>query len=97
MALKSFAVEGMFLVMVIIIIGSLIEAVYYFKLAGFMFEQAEKKEPLKISLGQKTLFGLLALALIIIGIVPMTISGFLLDAGSVMLDAGSYITLLAGG
>jgi len=97
LALKSFALEGMFTVLAIIIIGSLIEAIYYFKLAGFMFEKGEKREPLKISLGQKTLFGLLALALIIIGIVPMTISGFLLDAGSVMLDAGSYITLLVGG
>jgi len=97
LALKSFALEGMFTVLAIIIIGSLIEAIYYFKLAGFMFEKGEKREPLKISLGQKTLFGLLALALIIIGIVPMTISGFLLDAGSVMLDEGSYITLLVGG
>ena len=87
----------MFTVLAIIIIGSLIEAVYYFKVAGFMFEKGEKREPLKISLGQKTLFGLLALALIIIGIAPMTISGFLLDASSVMLDAKSYITLLAGG
>ena len=97
LALKSFAVEGMFTVLVIIIIGSLIEAVYYFKLAGFMFSKGEKREPLKISLGQKTLFGLLALALIIIGIAPMTISGFLLDAGSMMLDGESYVTMLVGG
>jgi proton-translocating NADH-quinone oxidoreductase chain N len=97
LALKSFAVEGMFIVLVIIIIASLIEAVYYFKLAGFMFEKGEKREPLKIAFGQKTLFGLLALALIIIGIAPMTISNFLLDAGSVMLDSTSYITILVGG
>jgi proton-translocating NADH-quinone oxidoreductase chain N len=97
LALKSFAVEGMFTVMVIIIIGSLIEAVYYFKLAGYMFEKGEKREALKIRLGQKVLFSLLALSLIIIGIAPMTVSGFLLDAGSVMLDATSYITMLAGG
>jgi len=97
LVLKSLAVEGMFMVLAIIIIGSLIEAVYYFKLAGFMFEKGEKRELLKISLGEKTLFGLLALALIIIGIVPMTISGFLLDAGSVMLDAKSYVTMLVGG
>jgi len=97
LVLKSLAVEGMFTVLAIIIIGSLIEAVYYFKLTGFMFEKGEKRELLKIGLGQKVLFSLLALALIIIGIVPMAISGFLLDAGSVMLDAGSYITLLVGG
>ncbi len=97
LVLKSLAVEGLFAVLAIIIIGSLIEAVYYFKLAGFMFEKGEKREPLKIGFGQKALFGFLALLLIIIGIAPMTISGFLLDAGSVMLDAGSYITLLVGG
>jgi len=97
LALKSFAVEGMFPVMAIIIIGSLIEAVYYFKLTGFMFEKNEKREPLRISLSQKALFSLLAFSLILIGIAPMTISNFLLDAGSVMLDSKSYITMLVGG
>ncbi len=97
LVLKSLAVEGMFAVLAIIIIGSLIEAVYYFKLVGFMFEKGEKRELLKITLGQKILFLFLALTLIVIGIAPMMISGFLLDAGSVMLDAKSYITLLVGG
>jgi len=97
LVLKSLAVEGMFMVLAILIIGSLIEAVYYFKLAGFMFSKGEKREPLQIGFGQKTLFVLLALALIIIGIAPMTISGFLLDAGSVMLDGKSYVTMLVGG
>ena len=97
LVLKSLAVEGMFIVLAILIIGSLIEAVYYFKLAGFMFSKGEKREPLQIGFGQKTLFVLLALALILIGIVPMMISGFLLDAGSVMLDGKSYVTMLVGG
>ena len=97
LALKSFAVEGMFVVLVIIIIGSLIEAVYYFKLLGFMFSKGEKREPLKIDLRQKAVFAFLAFSLILIGIAPMTISGFLLDAGSVMLDSTSYITMLIGG
>ncbi len=97
LALKSFAVGGMFTVLVIIIIASLIEAVYYFKLAGFMFEKGEKRETLKIGFGQKVLFSFLALSLIIIGIAPMLISGFVLDAATVMLDAKSYITLLVGG
>lgn len=97
LALKSFAVEGMFTVMAIIIIGSLIEAVYYFKLAGFMFIKGEKREPLKISVRQKSVFALLALSLILIGMAPMTISNFLLDAGSMMLDSKSYVTMLAGG
>ncbi|MEA3433481.1 MAG: proton-conducting transporter membrane subunit [Campylobacterota bacterium] len=97
LALKSFAVEGMFTVLAIIVIGSLIEAVYYFKLAGFMFAKGEKREPLKIGFTQKTLFGLLALSLIIIGIAPMMISHFLLDAATVMLDTKNYITMLVGG
>jgi multicomponent Na+:H+ antiporter subunit D len=97
LVLKSFALEGMFGVMTIIIIGSLIEAIYYFKLAGYMFENGEKREALKISFGQKSLFGFLAFSLILVGIAPMTISGFLLDAGSVMLDTTNYITLLVGG
>ena len=97
LALKSFAVEGLFTVLALIIIGSLIEAVYYFKLAGFMFEKGEKREPLKIALRQKIVFALLAFSLILIGIAPMMISGFLLDAATVMLDSKSYVTMLVGG
>ncbi|MCW8821234.1 MAG: proton-conducting transporter membrane subunit, partial [Sulfurovum sp.] len=97
LALKSFAVEGMFSVLVIIIIASLIEAVYYFKLAGFMFSKNEKREPLKIGLTDKALFTFLALSLIVIGIAPMMISHFLMEASTVMLDSKSYITMLVGG
>ena len=97
LALKSFAVEGLFTVLAVIIIGSLIEAVYYFKLVGFMFAKGEKREPLKIALIQKIVFALLAFSLILIGIAPMMISGFLLDAATVMLDGKSYVTMLVGG
>lgn len=97
LALKSFAVEGMFSILVIIIIASLIEAVYYFKLAGFMFSKNEKREPLTISLTHKALFTFLALSLIVIGIAPMMISHFLMEASTVMLDSKSYITMLVGG
>lgn len=97
LALKSFAIEGLFTVLVLIIIGSLIEAVYYFKLLGFMFSKGEKREPLKIALRQKIVFALLAFSLILIGIAPMMISGFLLDAATVMLDGKSYVTMLVGG
>ncbi len=97
LALKSFAVEGAFTVLVIVVVGSLLEAIYYFKLVGFMFSKDEKREELKISFRQKVLFGFLASVLLLIGIVPMTISSFLLDASSVMLDSKSYITTLVGG
>ncbi len=97
LALKSFAVEGAFTVLVIVVVGSLLEAIYYFKLVGFMFSKDEKREELKISFRQKVLFGFLASVLLLIGIVPMTISSFLLDASSTMLDSKSYITALVGG
>ncbi len=95
--LKSLAVDGMFMVLTTIIIGSLIEAIYYFKLVGYMFCKGEKKEPLQISFIKKALFSLLAFLLIIIGIVPMVISNFLLDASTIMLDNKSYINMLVGG
>ena len=97
LALKSVAVEGMFVVLAIIVVASLLEAVYYFKLAGFMFSQGKKREALKIGVRQKAVFALLAFSLVVIGILPMTISNFLLDAGSMMLDSKSYITMLVGG
>jgi proton-translocating NADH-quinone oxidoreductase chain N len=97
LALKSFAVEGMFGVLTIIIVGSLIEAVYYFKLAGFMFSKDEKKELLHISLTQKAVFLFATLVLIMIGIAPMIISNFLLDAAHAMIDSQNYINILVGG
>ena len=95
--LKSLASSGLIAVLLIIIVASLIESVYYFKLIGFMFSKGKKREPLNISWMQKGIFLFLALLLVVVGIAPMTISAYLLDAGSVMLDAKSYVTLLVGG
>jgi len=86
----------MFGVLTIIIVGSLIEAVYYFKLAGFMFSKDEKKELLHISLIQKAAFLFATLVLIMIGIAPMIISNFLLDAAHAMIDSQNYINILVG-
>jgi len=97
LALKSFAVEGMFTVLAIIVLASLLEAVYYFKLIGFMFSRDEKSDSLSTTLPQKMVFIFLSLVLIVIGIVPVTISNFLLDAAQVMLDSQNYITVLVGG
>ena len=95
--LKSLAVSSLIGVVVIIIVASLIEAVYYFKLAGFMFTKSEKKEKLKIDFSQKLVFSILAFLLIVIGVAPFLISGFLRESATVMLDNSAYILTLIGG
>ncbi len=97
LVLKSLAVNGFVIVLIIVIVASLIEAVYYFKLIGFMFSKGEKSKALEIGFVQKSVFTLLAFLLIAIGIAPFVISGFLAESASVMLDATGYITNLAGG
>ncbi len=97
LVLKSLAVSGFLDVLFIIVFASLLEAVYYFKLAGFMFSKGEKKEPLKIGFTQKLLYSLLAFLLVLIGVAPFLISDFLSESANVMLNTSVYISNLVGG
>ena len=97
LVLKSFAAEQIFSIVSIIIIASLLEAIYYFKLIGFMFEKSAKKDNIKIGLTHKIIFLLLTFLILVIGIMPFVISNFLLDSASVMLDFTSYIDMLVKG
>jgi len=97
LVLKSLVMSGMLGVLVMIIIASLLESVYYFKLTGYMFSKGEKRETLSLTLIQKVVFILLALLVMLIGIVPFVFSSFFAEAAEVMLDATRYITMIAGG
>jgi len=94
LTLKTLAVNGTFLAMGIILLASLLEAVYYFKLVGFMFVKNEVKEVLEINKTQKVIFASLAIILIIVGTFPFVVSNFLLDSANVLLDNHSFITML---
>ena len=96
LVLKSLAVNGLLGVLVVIVFASLLESVYYFKLAGFMFSKGEKKELLKISFTQKFVYVVLSFLLILIGMAPFIFSPFLSEAATVMLDSLTYITNLTG-
>ena len=72
------------------------EAIYYFKLVGYLFFEDKKTKLLKIDFIQKIVFGVLVFFLIFIGIAPFVISNFLLNSATIMLDISSYIKLLVG-
>ncbi|MFT5659751.1 MAG: multicomponent Na+:H+ antiporter subunit D [Sulfurimonas sp.] len=97
LVLKSLALNGLLGILLIIVFASLLEAVYYFRLSGFMFSKGSKREPLQIDFTQKVVFILLASLLIIIGVAPFLISEYLSQSATVMLDATSYISNLGGG
>jgi proton-translocating NADH-quinone oxidoreductase chain N len=97
LVLKSLAVSGMLGVLVMIVIASLFEAVYYFKLAGYMFSKGERRGALHVGFIQKSVFALLVILLIVIGVAPFILSGFLGEASRVMLDSANYITVILGG
>jgi len=97
LVLKSLAVSGFIGVLVLIIIASLLESVYYFKLAGFMFSKCEKGEVLKIDFVQKLVFIILSFSLLLIGLVPFFFSDFLHESATFMIDNTSYILNLVGG
>jgi NADH:ubiquinone oxidoreductase subunit 2 (subunit N) len=92
--LKAIAIDGLFSIIAIILISSLLEAVYYFKLIGFMFIKDKTDEVLEVPIIHKIVFTILALLLLFIGIFPFSISNFLLDCADVFLDFGSFVNIL---
>jgi len=80
----------------IILLASLLEAVYYFKLVGFMFVKNDTKEILTITKSQKIILGFLAIILIVVGTFPFVVSNFLLESAGVLLDNHSFVTMLIG-
>ncbi|MEA1891282.1 MAG: proton-conducting transporter membrane subunit [Campylobacterota bacterium] len=97
LVLKSLVASGFLAVLVIIVFASLLESVYYFKLAGFMFAKNARDKKITINFTQKLVFILLSSTLIIIGIAPFLISLFLNDSALSMLDTQTYINSLTGG
>ncbi len=94
LTLKALALNGTFLAMGIILLASLLEAVYYFKLVGFMFVKNDTKEILTITKSQKIILSFLAIILIVVGTFPFVVSNFLLDGASILLDNHSFVTIL---
>jgi multicomponent Na+:H+ antiporter subunit D len=93
---KNLAVGGLFGILAILVFASLLEAVYYFKLVGFMFSKGEKKPLIKIDFTQKFVLSLLAFVLFLVGVAPFLISGFFNESANLMLDVTLYINSLMG-
>lgn len=96
LALKDFAVTGEYLALGIIILASVIESIYYFKIAGNLFSKEEKQGRLQLTLSQKAVFVTLAALLVIVGIFPLLFSGFINEAAHVMIDSATYTNILMG-
>jgi proton-translocating NADH-quinone oxidoreductase chain N len=94
LALKDFAVNGAFTLLALIVIASLIESIYYFKIMGNLFSKEPKGERVLLTLSQKAVFITLALLLVIVGTLPWLFSGFINNAATVMLDNAAYIQAL---
>jgi proton-translocating NADH-quinone oxidoreductase chain N len=97
LVLKSLVSDGFLSVLVIIIIASLLESIYYFKLIGYMFSKEKARKPLDIDDTKKLIFTLLAYLLLLIGIAPFVISNFLHQSATILLDSKSYVDMLIGG
>ncbi len=96
LSLKSFAVSAEFLPLTIIIIASVIESVYYFKLVGLLLDRESERKPLPTSLIQKSILSLLILILVVVGVAPWIISPYIDQASHMMLDNSLYISTLLG-
>ena len=93
---KSLAVNDFLDVLAILVLASLLESVYYFKLIGLMFSKGEKNPLIKIEFTQKLVFILLSFLLLFVGILPFLLSGFFAQSADTMLNTLTYITSLVG-
>jgi proton-translocating NADH-quinone oxidoreductase chain N len=94
LALKDFAVSGEFVILGVIVVASLIESIYYFKIIDYLFSKEKKREKILLSFSQKVVFSTLAILLIAVGTLPFLFSGFINDAALVMMDNASYVKAL---
>jgi multicomponent Na+:H+ antiporter subunit D len=94
LALKDFAVNGEFVILAVIVIASLIESIYYFKITGNLFSKEPKQEKVLLTFSQKAVFVTLALMLIVVGTAPWIFSGFINDAAHIMMDNAAYTQAL---
>ena len=85
LTLKALAVDGFIGVLFIIIIASLIEAVYYFKIIGYLFSKEKDIQTLSLGLRERFTFSILSILILLIGIAPYLISDFLNKASLIML------------
>lgn len=93
LVLKSFAVTGMIDVIIIFILASFIEAIYYFKIIGLLMKKSLSYEVLFLSPLKKSLLVFLTLLIITIGIFPISISAFIHESATSFLDIATYIKL----
>ena len=97
LVLKSLAITGLLPVLVIIIVASLLESIYYFKLVGFMFSKDKERKPLEIGYTQRIVFTLLTYLILLIGMAPFVLSNFLHQSATILIDSKSYVDMLVGG
>jgi proton-translocating NADH-quinone oxidoreductase chain N len=95
--LKSVASSELFLLLGLIVVASLIESIYYFRVIGVMFGNKNRGESMSISYMQKIVLALLVISIFIVGSAPLVISDFISTASSTMLDIHGYRNLLLGG
>lgn len=98
LALKSFAASDYFLLIALILIASLIEAVYYFKIAAALLSQnktsKEASSGVKVLSLERLVLVTLSVLIIVVGINPLLFSDYFPQAANSMLDTQTYNTLL---
>ncbi len=94
--LKTFGIAGYFGIISAIILASLIEAIYYFKLIGLMFKNTEKGDYMEISILQKSVLLLLTISILFIGVYPFILSDWINLASETMINSHTYQNIILG-
>ena len=93
--LKSLGVSGAYFVMGAILVASLLEAVYYFKMIGMLLNE-DRGEYMALPIIQKSVLSILTAIIILIGIYPFIISDWIHIASDTMVNSHIYQNIILG-
>ncbi len=96
--LTAAADKEMIMLIVVILMVSVVEIVYYFKVLNKLyFEKREEDiEVVKPTIQAFSAMAILAVVIILVGLYPDSILGFLQDAATMLLDKSLYISKVLG-
>jgi len=94
--LKTLGTAGYIGIMGSVILASLVEAIYYFKLIGLIFKNRERGEYMDISILQKSVLLFLTLSILFIGIYPFILSDWINLASETMINSYIYQNIILG-
>jgi len=88
LSLKSLFSGGFVAIFSLLIVGFLIEAIYYFKMVGFLLQKSRDGDKLRLSLIKVSIYLVMVFAIVLLGVFPTILSDIILSGAKEFLIKG---------